>query len=337
MTNEAGAFWYSAPDILQDLKHMAEVHRFGIETNRESVAEVAVVLEDRSTYYLGVDINQNVMNPCVFSQFFELRRMGTSYDTFLLDDVVAGRLRPHKLYLFLNAFAVSAAEREAIQKVLRRDHATAVWIYAAGLISDQLDLGNMEKLIGIRVRADHQQNSLNLRITNDQHEMTRRLGVGFNFKSNLHVINSWDIYQPHWVVSSPLFFADDPAATTLGLLTANDKPGYAVKQLEGWQSIYLGGAPAPAAVWREIARGCGVPIMNEKADVLYADRSWLALHTDEAGVRRISLPFRAEGVFEVFSKKTMAGPTQEFTFEAEHWKTYLFYLGSPSSLTALLR
>jgi hypothetical protein len=337
MTCQWNAYWYSAPDILENLKHMAEIYRFGLETDRGSIAQVAVVLDDRSNFYLKLDSQQNVMNPCVFSQFFELRRMGTPYTTFLLDDVVTGRVPPHQLYILLNAFAVSEAEREALQKTFQRDRATVAWIYAAGLISKRAAVDNIEKLVGIRVRADLRQGFLNLRITNDHHELTRRLGLGFDFKANLTVINSWAGLEPNPAASSPIFFADDPDATTLGLLMANDKPGYAVKPLKRWQSLYLGAAPAPAAVWREIARYAGAQVLNEEADVLYADRSWLALHTGGPGVRHISLPYRAQGVFEVFSRQEVAGPTQEFSFKAEQWKTYLFYLGQPSRLPAALR
>lgn len=337
MTNQPNGFWYSAPQILDDLRHMAEIYCFGLNTNRQSIAEVALVLDDRSPFYLKLESNQNVMNPCVFSQFFELRRMGTPYNTYLLDDVVAGSVPRHKLYVFLNGFAVSESARDALQEVFRRDHASVAWVYAPGLISNRIDLDNIEKLIGICVRADQGPGPLDLQICNDQHMATRALGKGFDFRSNLRVINSWQAPQPSHVVSSPLFFADDPDAITLGLLTANNKPGYAVKQVDGWQSFYQGAAPAPAAVWREMARYSGIQILDEETDVLYADRSWLALHTDGQGTRHITLPFRADGVFEVFSKQVIAGATQQFSFEAQHWKTYLFYLGPSSIVPPILR
>jgi hypothetical protein len=340
MTCQRNAYWYSAPDILENLKHMAKIHRFGLGTDRRSIAQVALVLDDRSVFYLKLDPEQNVMNPCVFSQMFELRRMGTPYNTYLLDDVVAGRVPPHKLYIFLNAFAITQAERDALHKIFQRDRPTVAWIYAAGFISEQADMANIEKLVGIRVRADLQRGPLNLRITNNDHELTRPLAKGFNFHSNLRVLTSWqgqEQQQPASIVSSPIFFVDDPAATILGLLTANDKPGYALKPVEGWQSVYLGAAPAPAAVWREIARYAGAQVLNEAADVLYADRSWLALHTDQPGVRHISLPFRVPGVFEAFSREKVAGPAQQFSFKAGPGKTYLFYLGPPSDMAAVFR
>jgi len=54
----------------------------------------------------------------------------------------------------------------------------------------------------------------------------------------------------------------------------------------------------------------------------------LALHTDQAGSPRIKLPFRAEGVYDVFESTSIAQQTSEFPFEAECYKAYLFYLGS---------
>jgi hypothetical protein len=116
---------------------------------------------------------------------------------------------------------------------------------------------------------------------------------------------------------------------------ANNKPGYVVKAADGWQSIYMSAGPAPAAVWREVARDADVRILNENPDVLYANRSWLALHTGAAGSRRIRLPYRAEKVCEVFSGKVLSGPTSEIELEVEKWKTYLFYLGSDNVISAI--
>jgi hypothetical protein len=335
-TDEANGYWYSAPDILQDLAHMARIHRFGLETDRESIAQAVVVVDDRSPFYLKLDPEQNVMNPFVFSQFFELRRMGTPYDTLILDDVVGQRARPYKLYIFLNVFVATAAERESLHRVLRGNHATGVWLYAAGLIGPSLDLKNMEELTAIRTAADPMEGSPDLRITQSDHPLTRRLGTGFGFEANRHIINSFQWPQPKAVACSPVFFVDDPQATTLGTLTANNKPGYAVKAVDGWRSIYMSAGPAPAAVWREIARYTDVSILDEEPDVLYANRSWLALHTGGAGSRRIRLPFRAVGVYDVFSRKVLSGPTSEFELDVEQWKTYLFYLGSTAHIASAI-
>ena len=327
MIDQADAFWYSAQDILEDLKYMAQIYRFGLGTDRQTTAQVAVVVDERSVFYLKLDPAQDVMNCCLFSQFFELRRMGAPYDTFVLDDVVSGRVPPHKVYLFLNAFSLSAAGREAVHKVLQRDGAVAVWIYAAGLIDRGLDVTNMEKLTGIHIGADPVRGSLGLKIIDGQHPLTRRLGAGFDFESSLWKINSWQTTPPHRRPCSPLFFADDGKATTLALLTSSNKPGYVVKPVDGWESVYMAGGPAPAAAWRELVRYSGALVVNEEPDVLYANQSWLALHTSSAGSRRIRLPFRAGGVYDVFSRQALSGATSEFELKVEKWKTYLFYLG----------
>jgi len=211
----------------------------------------------------------------------------------------------------------------------------AVWVYAAGLIEGGLDLKNIEKLTGIHVGADPVQGSLDLKIIDGEHPLTRRLGKGFDFESNLWKINSWQTTQPQRRPCSPLFFADDATAATVAVLTSNNKPGYAVKSVGGWKSVYMAGAPAPAAAWRELVRYSGSLIMNDEPDVLYANRSWLALHTGGAGLRQIRLPFRAAGIYDVFGRKTLSGPTSEFELEVEKWKTYLFYLGSNNIISAI--
>jgi hypothetical protein len=49
-----------------------------------------------------------------------------------LQDFIEGRLRPYKLYLFLNSFQLDKTRREALKRELRKDGRVAVWIYAPG-------------------------------------------------------------------------------------------------------------------------------------------------------------------------------------------------------------
>ncbi len=50
-----------------------------------------------------------------------LPRMGAPYDLYLLDDLLSGKLRPYKLYIFLKTFRLDENRRAALKAEIRRD------------------------------------------------------------------------------------------------------------------------------------------------------------------------------------------------------------------------
>ena len=90
-----------------------------------------------------------VTEPGIYQVRRPLARMGAPYGQYLLDDVLRGRVHS-KLYVFLNAWQLSAAQRKA----LRRQPAWAcrVWCYAPGLHDgDRTSPEAMRELTGFRL------------------------------------------------------------------------------------------------------------------------------------------------------------------------------------------
>jgi len=306
---------------------LADFQRLGawaLETDRTSAAEVAVLLDDESFFYETVRNDLDI--PLVFGQKLKgLPRMGAPYDIFLLDDLLEGRLRPYKLYIFLNAFRLDRNRREALQREIRRDGRTALWIYAPGYIDGEPSLENMTGLTGFRFgRNDHPWPSF-MHIVNFDHPATRGLPQDLFWGTDSRL--------------APMFYIHDNEAVTLGdavMAQGTVQPGFGVKSFPAWTSVYCAEPDIPAPVLRGIARWAGVPIYSDAGDVLYRSRNLLAVHTVAGGKRSFKLPEKVEVVWDVFSNMEIVRDADSFDVTLPPASTSLYFTGPTRLLRPLV-
>jgi hypothetical protein len=280
--------------------------------DRSSASEIAVLLDDESFFYETCRYDLDI--PLIFQQrLWGLPRLGAPFDVFLLDDFLAGKLSPYKLYVFINPFRLDGARRSALAKEIRKDGRTALWIYAPGYIRDRPGLENMEDLTGIRFGLGEQPWGPLVHITDFDHPVTRDLPRDLSWGTNNKL--------------APIFLVDDPDARVLGEVVysqGNCRPGFAVKEFAGWRSVYSAAPNLPAPVLRGIARAAGVHIYSDAGDVLYANRSLVGIHTLSGGRRAIRLPRRARTVVDVFTGETLGHDAAEIGLTLPPRSTSLF-------------
>jgi len=85
----------------------------------------------------------------------------------------------------------------------------------------------------------------------------------------------------------------------------------AVKQLDGWRSVYSE-IPLTSAMLQGLCDYAGVHIYSRSFDVLYADKSYVMLYTSSAGKKTISLP-KTANVREVLSGQNIAHQVKQFS------------------------
>jgi hypothetical protein len=325
LTHGEGAWWAlwkvdaaKEPRFGSLLREFREAGAMSMGLDRSSASEVAVLLDDESFFYETCRYDLDI--PLVFQQrLWGLPRMGAPFDAYLLDDFLTGKLRPYKLYIFLNPFRLDAGRRAALARELRRDGRTALWIYAPGYIDAAPGLDHMEELTGIRFGSGEQPWGPLVHITDFDHAITRDVGQDIAWGTNNKL--------------APIFHVDDPDARVLGEVVysqGNCRPGFAVKEFREWKSIYSAAPNLPAPVLRAVARWAGVHIYCDAGDVLYANRSLVGIHTLSGGERVIRLPRRVPGVVDMFSGKTLAGETTEIGVVLEPRSTSLFSIAGPA-------
>jgi hypothetical protein len=295
---DMGGGWYDDPRILADIGTMNRIAEASLAWDRSPADEVAVVVDDRSLHLMQVA--NRLSRPLLLEQLPELGHLGAPVGFYALGDLE--KLAPRKMYVFLNAFAPSDAERHAIER-LKGQGRVLVWLYAPGVYrAGRLDLAGMEELTGVHIAMDPHPAKLEVQTDSGTY--------GANF----------DV--------SPVFFADDSRATVLGRL-ADGRAGLVRRGRGGWTTVYSCAPMLPATLLRELATLSGVHCYLRKPqphDVIYANRSVVALCVSEPGPRCVVLP-RACDVFDLFEgSKPIAAAAREFIVTLARNQTKLFRL-----------
>ena len=311
------------PAFLPLLKAFKKLGTFALSLDRRPASEVAVFVDDASFFYQSVKSSLDI--PLIFQQrLWGLPRLGAPVDVYLLQDLLEGSLPSYRLYIFLNAFSLDEQRRAALKREIRRNNRTALWIYAPGLIKDELSLDNMTDLTGFRFGRGEQPWGPLVHITDFGHPITADLNQDLFWGTNAKL--------------APLFHIDDSEARVLGQVVysqGNCKPGFAVKALPEWTSVYSAAPNLPASVLRGVARFAGVHIYSDAGDVLHASRHLLGVHTVGGGKRTFILPRPVEVVHDLFEDETITKNTTAFEVTLPRASTSLFYIGDSKTLTML--
>jgi hypothetical protein len=331
---------YTDPQIIGLLSKVREIDAHYLAADKRSASDIAVVLDEDSYRYFG---DGEVFLTALMSaqKQWELSYIGAPYDTWLMADLQDPAMRDYKMYIFLNTFRVSEAARAAIQKKLKLNHATAVWVYAPGYIGGTLSPENIRALTGIRVSEDRSAGELHVDLANGDHPYVSGLPHGFaygtdvnveaikrTFDHRLYLKDPTDVALkrdlPGFHVA-PRFYGDDPGAVVLGKLAGLNRPGLLVKEQDGWTSVYSSAPILPAALLRGIARAAGCHLYTDAGDVVYADNNFLAIYSPSGGRRTVHLP-RAARVVDLIEGKALAENSAEFEIEIPANTTRLFAL-----------
>ena len=239
-----------------------------------SVAEVAVVFSDRSLAYLrphatnAPRTEDGIMESLMVWQRLALRRLGAPFDAYLADDFLNPALPHYKLYLFMDTFYLTEEERAAIRKRLAEDNATALWFYTPGAISEEgIDAQKIAELTGIPVALD------------------------FNTRETAGMVDAesgkpMDMPQQYSFLPAVTPMVDEE--TIVLALKSDGRTPAVVRKGRNCFSAFAGLTPE---FLRKIAREAGVFIYSEDDDAIYANASYLAVHTSKRpGPRTIRLP-----------------------------------------------
>jgi hypothetical protein len=333
LTRGQGAWWCAGatnvdpvrePAFGPLLRRFQELGAWAQGLDRRPSAEIAVFVDDESLLYQSVRNDLDV--PLIFQQrLWGLPRLGAPADYYLLQDLIEGRLKEYKLYVFLNAFRLDRARRDALKQQVQRDGRVALWIYASGYIAERPALENMTDLTGFRFFAGEHAWGPMVHIVDYTHPITRELSQDLFWGTNSRI--------------APVFHVADPEARVLGhavYAQGRCRPGLAVKEHAGWTSVYSAAPNLPPAVLRGVARHAGVHVYSDAGDVVYASPHLLSVHTVAGGERRLALPEAAEVVYDLFARQPVARGASEFRAALPPRSTTVYFAG-PEALLQQLR
>lgn len=331
---------YNDEQIRTLFSRFNEIDKQYMNVEKTQNTRMAVVIDDSSFVYFkdGDPFFMALMN---VQKSWHLAYIGLPFDVILLSDLVSGIAKEYKFYLCLNTFHVTPDQRQALHQRFRKSNATVLWIYAPGYIGDKLSISNMKELTGIQLFEYDTPGELRVEITDFDHPYTINLprgGLAYGTDVNVLTIKLYDDVDqylknpldyfrtdlPGFSIS-PRFIVNDPDARVLGFLRDFNKPGLAVKDMDGWTSVYSSAPIVPAELLRNIARESGCHVYSEENDVIYANENFLGIYSPGGGQRSIRLPKKAT-IIDLIEKKEISSGKSEFQLQMKANEAKLFYL-----------
>ena len=264
-----GTWWMDlgASGWFNDRRFWAEMTRLRVldeallKTPAPFRPEVAAVIDERAMLRVAAG-GTRVTRPGIYEARAPLGRMGAPYGQYLLDDVLEGRVQA-KLFVFLNAWSLSASERAKLLQATRG--AAKIWCYAPGYFEEnQVALDAMRELTGFTLKP------VSPKTANAQATDTgKRLGVP----------QAFGVDQP----IQPLFAAMDAANDEVLAAYPDGSAAVTMRQRADGLSIFVGAPGLASELLRVAARKAGVHLWTETDCNVYANGRFVALHASQDG------------------------------------------------------
>ncbi|MEI7732733.1 MAG: beta-galactosidase [Verrucomicrobiota bacterium] len=252
--------WFNDARMWREMQRLAALDEPLLKQPTPFKPGIAAIIDERSMLRVAAG-GTSVTRPGIYEVRAPLGRMGAPYGQYLLDDVLAGRVHA-KLYVFLNAWSLTAAERV---KLLSATHgATRLWCYAPGYFEgDRIHLEAARELTGFTLK----------KVTPDKGKATpteagKRLGMEKAFGVEKSVL--------------PLLAADASPSEVLATYP-DGSAAVAMRRTPGGISIFAGAPGLTSELLRLAARQAGVHLFTETDCNIYANGPFIALHAAEDG------------------------------------------------------
>ena len=297
---------YHNETIQRGVKRAADIAENAKPLPRRSAAEIAVIYdEDCALYQPWPNAkNNSFYNRLLYYFNCDAPKAGVPLDFYTMADLKESAMRDYRMYIFLNAWEVSPAMREAIRKKLARNDATSVWCYAPGYIRNgKFDLAGMKELTGFDFRMQRCEKTAAL--------VPQNRSPIFKYRPAAHKI---------WC--DPVFI---PEGKDLTVHALNDGQPAMVERREGKQRIIYTLLPLDQRLLRGLAEYCGIHIWLDSEDAFGANDSLIMIHAASAGDKKIKLPRKAT-VRDARTRKVIRENSDQFTVHLDKFENGVYIL-----------
>lgn len=249
--------------------------------------EIAIIYDEESIHLVSKGTDKTMLD---YYRTSDLARIGAPVDYYFHDDLANPEMPDYKLYLMLNTFCLTDAEREAIRKKAAKNHATVVWMYAPGFVNfdraTPMDTANISELTGMQVNCIGETHSVKFRITDPKHPALRH-AVPDRFYGWI----DRDVSSTIWVGSvldvpflNPCFTIEEgEGVTVLGRYCIDGKPALAMKDTGDFVSVYCTTQILRAELLTSLAEYAGCHIYGYEDDCIYANENFVNIHAENTG------------------------------------------------------
>ena len=278
--------WFNDAGMWAEMKRLRALDEPLLKKPTPFRPQVAAVIDEQAMLRVAAG-GTLVTRPGICGVRAPLGRMGAPYGQYLLDDVLAGRVKA-KLHVFLNAWSLSSTERSKLLKTTRGS--TKVWCYAPGWFDGgQTSLEAMRQLTGFEMKIVSPAKS-----AATPTERGRTLGLEKSFGGEKPV--------------KPLFTAADAKPEEILATYPDGSAAVALRRTSGGPSLFVGAPGLTSELLRLAAREAGVHLFTETDCNVCANGRFLSLHASQDGSVDVNIG-KPEPVTDVLSGEQVArGP-----------------------------
>lgn len=319
---------YQHEEIYRLFARQKEIGEFAYSLNRAKNNEIALIYDQESCHAVSAYTNMMMLD---YYRTSDLHRIGAPVDYYFHNDLDRDDMPDYKLYIMMNLFRLTDAERDAVMRKARKNRAVVLWLYAPGFINPEapqvMDNANMESLIGMHVGRIDRTCSPRFKITDLSHPAVRyavedrRYGyIDRDVHSNVWLEN---VLAPAYM--TPGFYIDDPGAHILGTYCELGLPAYAIREMDGWTSVYCAPQILRSELIASLAEYAGCHLYNTQDDVIYANANFVTIHASYKGKHTIRFK-EACSPYEVYQKRYYGHNIAELTIDMRLGDTLMFSL-----------
>jgi hypothetical protein len=308
-----GNSWYADKPIIDEVRRLTELGNIRKHLDLNSISEIAAVYDAKSSFITrhwlaeapfpkGGRCMDHFSYRYLASQGRAFHRLGAPMDYLYRFDLTSADFTKYKLLFMVNLFYLNRNEAENIRSSLQDSGITVVWFYAPGFISPgKIDQTQMEMLTGYRFN-----------IKTDPAEMLIKTVFTGKTDGEYQQIGTIRSEYPRFAI------VPQPNVEVYGTWRDTGEIAFASKSVNGWNSVYIGAAPVPSEILRELLLMAGVRLWSDKSDIVAACNDAAMCVATSGGSRTLTLP----KAMKRFGTQEM---TDSYTLDLEFGDVEIFY------------
>lgn len=318
---------YKYEEVYSLISRQQRIAARSYELDRRKRNEIAFIFDEETPHCVSALAHRESVEDF---RDYEISRIGLSGDRYYHEDLANPDMPDYKLYVFVDCHVLTAAERDAIHAKLSKNHATAVWMCASGLIDPdapkRLDPAHVGELTGIRMRMEDTYISPKFKFLKDGHPAFAALDTheiyGFSYRPMLSVTGA-DFCNRYYYLSPVVVPEEMPDVMVAARFCETGWPSVVVKDCGSFTSIFVSTRSCSADFFREAARYAGCHVFCDSDDVIYASRNYVTIHASSSGEKTLRFPSLCSP-FEVYEEREYAENTDNIVFTMHRGETKTF-------------
>lgn len=323
---------YKFEEIYTLFTRQQEIANYAYTLDRRKGNEIALIFDEESICSVANGTTRVMLQ---YFRNYEVAKIGAGVDYYFHNDLARDNMPDYKLYVFFNTFELTAKEREEITAKLQKNGATALWLYAPGVIDvgaeQRFNPAYIQELTGFKVSTRNIPTDMKFRVNGEKSDFTqglenRKIFGCVNQPDRCNIIRNGS-WLPRLSYAFPYFYPDDENATVLGYNCMHGLPAFAVKEHNGFTSIYHSSQVVNHDLIRTLAKASGCHIYSYGSDVVYASDNFVTIHASSSGVKKLYFKDLCSP-FEVYQKRYYAQNVKEIEFEMQTGDTLTFCINN---------